>query len=98
MADEFTDGRGRPVGVRPGSAGGRRWNELFAETPNYRALGKALSGGEEFRWHFGPMFYRGRLRTARCKVLVIGQEGAQDESLGPPLVHRRHRWRACSIS
>ena len=27
----------------------------------------------------------------RCKVLIIGQEGAQDESLSPPLVHRRHR-------
>jgi uracil-DNA glycosylase len=40
-----------------------------------------MSGSEEFRWHFGPMFYRGRLRDNSVKVVVIGQEGAQDESL-----------------
>ena len=34
---------------------------IFAETPNYRALGRAVTGREAFRWHFGPMFYRGRL-------------------------------------
>ena len=28
------------------------------------------------------MFYRGRLTDGDVKVLVIGQEGAQDESLG----------------
>lgn len=54
---------------------------MFAETPNYRALGRAVTGHESFRWHFGPMFYRGRLRDGRVKVLVVGQEGAQDESL-----------------
>ena len=41
-----------------------------------------MLGGEQFRWHFGPMFYRGRLTDGDVKVLVIGQEGAQDESLG----------------
>ena len=71
------------LGARPGPA--RRTGggpSLFAETPNYRGLGKAVIGREEFRWHFGPMFYRGRLTDGGVKVLVIGQEGAQDESLG----------------
>ncbi len=40
-----------------------------------------MTGKEAFRWHFGPMFYRGRLEANAVKVLVIGQEGAQDESL-----------------
>jgi uracil-DNA glycosylase len=54
---------------------------LFAATPNYRGLGQAVRGKETFRWQFGPMFYRGRLTDGGVKVLVIGQEGAQDESL-----------------
>ena len=36
------------------------------------------------------MFYRGRLTDGDVKVLVIGQEGAQDESARAPLVRRRH--------
>ena len=80
MADEFTDGR-EPVGVRCGPPKNRRWARLFAKTPNYRAIGVAMSGEEEYRWHFGPMFYRGRLQDNSVRVLVIGQEGAQDESL-----------------
>lgn len=81
MADEFTDGRGNPWEFDPGPPKNRRWARLFATTPNYRALGVAMSGEEEFRWHFGPMFYRGRLQDNAVRVLVIGQEGAQDESL-----------------
>lgn len=81
MADEFTDGRGNPWEFDAGPPKNRRWAQLFAATPNYRALGVAMSGQEEFRWHFGPMFYRGRLRDNSVRVLVIGQEGAQDESL-----------------
>jgi len=81
MDDEFTRGRGNPWDHDPGPPKNRRWARLFAETPNYRAIGKTMSGSEEFRWHFGPMFYRGRLRDNSVKVLVIGQEGAQDESL-----------------
>jgi hypothetical protein len=54
---------------------------LFAETPNYRGLAVAVSGKDNHRWHFGPMFYRGRLGDGQVKVLVVGQEGAQDESL-----------------
>jgi uracil-DNA glycosylase len=54
---------------------------LFAETPNYRGLSVAVSGKDNHRWHFGPMFYRGRLGDDQVKVLVVGQEGAQDESL-----------------
>jgi len=79
--DEFTEDRGNPWDYDPGPPRNRSWPRLFAETPNYRGLGVAASGDEEFRWHQGPMFYRGRLRDRQVKVLVIGQEGAQDESL-----------------
>jgi uracil-DNA glycosylase len=81
MADEFTDRRGDPWEFDPGPPKNRSWARLFAATPNYRAIGIAMSGDEEFRWHFGPMFYRGRLADGAVRVLVIGQEGAQDESL-----------------
>lgn len=73
--------RGVPWEFDPGPAPDREWARLFGQTPNYRAIGKAASGQELFRWHFGPMFYRGRLTDGAVKVLVIGQEGAQDESL-----------------
>ena len=82
MSDKFLRDRGNPWEHDPGPASNRPWARLFAETPNYRGLGSALIGREEFRWHFGPMFYRGRLDDGAVKVLVIGQEGAQDESLG----------------
>lgn len=82
MSSEFLVGRGDPWDHDPGPPAGRRWAELFAATPNYRALGRAVVGKEQFRWHFGPMFYRGRLKDDAVRVLVIGQEGAQDESLG----------------
>ena len=77
----YWQGRGFPWEYDPGPPKNRRWARLFSETPNYRALGKAALGSEKFRWHFGPMFYRGRLQDNSVKVLVIGQEGAQDESL-----------------
>lgn len=79
---DFLRDRGLPWEYDPGPPANRQWARLFAETPNYRGLGRALGGGEEFRWHFGPMFYRGRLTDNSARVLVIGQEGAQDESLG----------------
>ena len=79
---DFLTNRGEPWEFDPGPPANRQWAKLFAETPNYRGLGHALSGRDEFRWHFGPMFYRGRLADGGAKVLVIGQEGAQDESLG----------------
>ena len=72
--------RGNPWDYDPGPAKTGGWPELFAQTPNYRGLGKAVTGREAFRWHFGPMFYRGRL-DGSARVLLIGQEGAQDESL-----------------
>ncbi len=81
MWDEYWEERGTPWEHDPGPAKNRRWSRLFAETPNYRGFGKAMSGSEEFRWHFGPMFYRGRLGDNQVKVLIVGQEGAQDESL-----------------
>jgi uracil-DNA glycosylase len=40
----------------------------------------AVAGREAFRWHHGPMFFRGHL-DGSAKVVVVGQEGAQDESL-----------------
>jgi hypothetical protein len=82
VPDDFLRDRGNPWDFDPGPPPDRRWARLFAETPNYRGLGRALSSAEEFRWHFGPMFYRGRLTDGAARVLVIGQEGAQDESLG----------------
>lgn len=76
----------------PGPPRHRRWARMFAEVPDYRALGAALAGGndpggagdparERFRWHFGPVFYRGRLGDNQVKVLVVGQDGGSDEAL-----------------
>jgi hypothetical protein len=77
--------RGSPAEYDPGPSPRSRWPSLFAETPNYRALGLAVLGDagerEKFRWTFGPMYYRGRLAPSSVKVFIIGQEGAQDESL-----------------
>lgn len=81
MWNEYWADRGDPWEYDPGPPRNRSWPRFFAATPNYRAIGVDLLGREAFRWHFGPMFYRGRLRDGRVKVLVIGQEGAQDESL-----------------
>lgn len=81
MSSEYWSGRGVPWEFDPGPPRNRSWGRLFAETPNYRGLGVAVTGREAFRWHFGPMFYRGRLWDRSAKVLIIGQEGAQDESL-----------------
>lgn len=81
MWEQYWASRGSPWEYDPGPPRNRSWPRLFAETPNYRALGEARLGREAFRWHFGPMFYRGRLGDGQVKVLVVGQEGAQDESL-----------------
>jgi len=75
-----TDVRGDPWEHDPGPPSSSGWAELFAGTPNYRGLGRAVLGREAFRWQHGPMFFRGRLDSS-AKVLVVGQEGAQDESL-----------------
>lgn len=72
--------RGKVWEYDPGPAKNSGWPELFADTPNYRGIGEAVIGPKTFRWHFGPMFYRGRL-DGSARVLVLGQEGAQDESL-----------------
>ena len=79
--NKYWKDRGYPWEYDPGPPKNRSWARLFAKTPNYRGLGKEVIGREKFRWHFGPMFYRGRLKDNSIKVLVIGQEGAQDESL-----------------
>ena len=81
MLDSYWTDRGFPWEHDPGPPANRTWARLFAETPNYRGIGKAAIGHEAFRWHFGPMFYRGRLGDGQVRVLVVGQEGAQDESL-----------------
>jgi uracil-DNA glycosylase len=64
----------------PGPTTASGWAALFAAAPNYRGLGRAVLGREAFRWHHGPMFFRGRL-DGSAKVVLVGQEGAQDESL-----------------
>jgi len=74
------DERGDPWEHDPGPTTAGGWAALFAETPNYRGLGRAVLGREAFRWHHGPMFFRGRL-DGSAKVVLVGQEGAQDESL-----------------
>ena len=76
----MTDVRGNPWEHDPGPQNSSGWAELFAGTPNYRGLGRAVLGREAFRWQHGPMFFRGRL-DGSARVLVVGQEGAQDESL-----------------
>jgi uracil-DNA glycosylase len=76
----MADLRGDPWEHDPGPSDASGWAALFAETPNYRGLGRAVLGREAFRWHHGPMFYRGRL-DGSAKVAIVGQEGAQDESL-----------------
>ena len=76
----MADVRGSMWEHDPGPPPGSGWTELFAATPNYRGLGQRVLGREAFRWHFGPMFFRGRL-DGTARVMVVGQEGAQDESL-----------------
>jgi uracil-DNA glycosylase len=76
----MVDERGDVWEHDPGPTSASGWAQLFAETPNYRGLGRAVVGREAFRWHHGPMFFRGRL-DGSAKVVVVGQEGAQDESL-----------------
>jgi len=79
--NEYWENRGFPWEHDPGPPKSLSWARLFSETPNYRALAEAYMGKNKFRWHFGPMHYRGRLKKNQVKVLVIGQEGAMDESL-----------------
>lgn len=82
MSDnQYWKDRGYPWEYDSGPPKNLSWAKLFSETPNYRQLSKTALGKEKFRWHFGPMFYRGRLKPNSVKVVVIGQEGAQDESL-----------------
>ena len=87
------DKRGSPAEYDAGPAKDSQWPDIFAETPDYRAYGKAIyqaaaaqagikdDGKEKFRWVVGPMWYRGRLTPNSVKVFVIGQEGAQDENV-----------------
>lgn len=79
--NDYWKNRGSAWEYDPGPPRNRRWAEIFAAAPNYRGLGKAVLNREAFRWHHGPMFYRGRLQDNAVKVIIIGQEGAQDESL-----------------
>jgi uracil-DNA glycosylase len=76
----MADNRGNTWEYDPGPSAASGWAELFARTPNYRGLGQAVLSKEAFRWHHGPMFYRGRL-DGSARVVLVGQEGAQDESL-----------------
>jgi uracil-DNA glycosylase len=76
----MVDVRGDPWEHDPGPTTASGWAALFAETPNYRGLGHVVLGEGKFRWEHGPMFFRGRL-DGSAKVVIVGQEGAQDESL-----------------
>src|SRR5215468_1166443 len=67
-----TDVRGNPWEHDPGPPSSSGWAELFAQTPNYRGLGRAVLSREAFRWQHGPMFFRGRL-DGSAKVLVVGR-------------------------
>ncbi len=90
---DFDQERGSPAEFDAGPPKKSQWPDIFAETPNYRAYGKAIyqsasekaqlkdDGQEKFRWIVGPMWYRGRLTPESVKVFVIGQEGAQDENV-----------------
>ena len=69
----MVDERGNPWEHDPGPTAASGWAALFAETPNYRGLGRAVVGREAFRWHHGPMFFRGRL-DGSAKVVLVGQE------------------------
>jgi hypothetical protein len=81
--DDLRAGRGDPWEFDPGPPPNRKWARLFAEVPNYRALGKQMvEGKERFRWQFGPVFYRGRLADKGARVLVVGQDAGSDEALG----------------
>lgn len=91
-AVQANSGRGYPSEYDAGPPKDSQWPDIFAETPDYRAYGKAIyqaaaakygvrdDGKEKFRWKVGPMWYRGRLTPDSVKVFVIGQEGAQDEN------------------
>ena len=79
--DDLRAGRGDPWDHDPGPPRNRSWARLFAETPNYRGLGLAAAGAEQFRWQFGPVFYRGRLGDHQVKVIVVGQDAGSDEAL-----------------
>lgn len=79
--DKYWKGRGSPWDYDPGPPNNTEWGKIFSKTPNFRQLSQTVLGKERFRWHFGPMYYRGRLTPNAVKVVVIGQEGAQDESL-----------------
>jgi uracil-DNA glycosylase len=80
LGGDMVDERGDAWEHDPGPTAASGWAALFAETPNYRGLGTAVVGREAFRWHHGPMFFRGRL-DGSARVVLVGQEGAQDESL-----------------
>ncbi len=89
----YSEQRGSLAEYDAGAPKNSKWPDLFAETPNYRAYGKAIyqeaskkagikdDGKEKFRWIVGPMWYRGRLTPESVKIFVIGQEGAQDENV-----------------
>ena len=83
VALPFDARRGSPAEYDAGAPADSKWVELFGSTPNYRSIGVEALGGkaktdEKFRWEFGPMWYRGRVKTLKVKVLVIVKECAQD--------------------
>lgn len=52
------------------------WADLFSEAP----LGFYQQRPKQFRFEFGPVYYRGRL-DGTARVLVVGQDPSTDEIL-----------------
>lgn len=89
LGEEETEGsdlssdtrRGNPWEYDAGPKKDSKILEIFSRVPNYRAIGESVIGQKRFRWEWGPVYYRGRLGENEVKILVIGQEGGQDEGL-----------------
>src|SRR3990172_7470583 len=90
----MADHRGNAWEHDPGPSDASGWADVFAETPNYRGLGRAVVGREAFRWHHGPMFFRGRL-DGSAKVGIFGQYTTDLRPLAQdprsPIVKHRNR-------
>ncbi len=63
--NQYWTGRGSPWEHDPGPPLNRRGDAVRPDPELPRARAQAVLGSEQFRWHFGPMFYRGRLDRRR---------------------------------
>ena len=77
----------------PGPAKNRPWSHLFAETPNYRGLGVAMRGRDEFRLAFRTDVLPRATRRPSAQGARDRPGGRPGRIAGPPIVHR---WNRCS--